>query len=323
MKELSREYINDKEEFMNSTMLLVARDAVRLCIAADEIQNKEGKKADTLESLSIELKALVGKSVNNKSDKKIRQAIGFGLASLCVRVYWILNKLNLCSSLSKTVSDKDIFIDPVTRLPVNIYPKAHTVEYMFYAGKLSMLGGHFTDAERELNYALEHCIKSSTRNRRTILKFLIPVKILVGKLPRPELLEKYKLHEFIPLVQSVRQGDVRLFNDTLLKYESLFISNGTYLVIEKMKTIVYRNLFRSVCYINNESGNDKRVELRDFQTALQWLGEDVDMDEVECILVNLVFKNYIKGYVSHKQKKLVTLSYPKSFPPIHDILSKS
>ena len=32
------------------------------------------------------------------------------------------------------------------------------------------------------------------------------------------------------------------------------------------------------------------IDLEDFLVALQWLGEDIDMDELECILVNLIYK---------------------------------
>ena len=36
-------------------------------------------------------------------------------------------------------------------------------------------------------------------------------------------LEKYELHEFKPLVESIRTGDLGTFNDGLVKYQDLFI----------------------------------------------------------------------------------------------------
>src|SRR3546814_15395582 len=39
--------------------------------------------------------------------------------------------------------------------------------------------------------------------------------------------------------------------------------------------------------------------------VLQSMGEDVDMDEIECILVNLIFQGRIKGYLSHEKRVLV------------------
>lgn len=43
--------------------------------------------------------------------------------------------------------------------------------------------------------------------------------------------------------------------------------------------------------------------------------EDVDMDEVECILANLIHQRYIKGYIAHAQKILVC-SPDNAFPTI-------
>jgi hypothetical protein len=36
-------------------------------------------------------------------------------------------------------------------------------------------------------------------------------------------LQKYELHEFMPLVHSIRTGDMRTFNHGLSKYQDLFI----------------------------------------------------------------------------------------------------
>ena len=42
--------------------------------------------------------------------------------------------------------------------------------------------------------------------------------------------------------------------------------------------------------------------------ALNWNSYDkevYDIDEVECIIANLIFNGYIKGYISHEKKKIV------------------
>jgi hypothetical protein len=36
-------------------------------------------------------------------------------------------------------------------------------------------------------------------------------------------LQKYELHEFKPLVESIRTGDLGTFHDGLVKYQDLFI----------------------------------------------------------------------------------------------------
>lgn len=39
-----------------------------------------------------------------------------------------------------------------------------------------------------------------------------------------------------------------------------------------------------------------------FQKALAWQGVDMDMDEVECVAANLIYKKFVKGYISHKSQ---------------------
>lgn len=59
--------------------------------------------------------------------------------------------------------------------------------------------------------------------------------------------------------------------------------------------------------------------MQDFQQALEFiLGEPTEMDEIECILANLIFKGYVKGYMSH-QKKILVVSKAQPFPPITDV----
>ena len=46
-------------------------------------------------------------------------------------------------------------------------------------------------------------------------------------------------------------------------------------------------------------------------------GIAMDMDEVECVLANLIYRKLVKGYISHKTKIVVvsrTDPFPRSFP---------
>ncbi len=48
-------------------------------------------------------------------------------------------------------------------------------------------------------------------------------------------------------------------------------------------------------------------------SALSWLGVDMEMDEIECILANLIFQSKIKGYLSHEKRTLI-VSKADPFP---------
>ena len=88
-----------------------------------------------------------------------------------------------------------------------------------------------------------------------------------------------------------------------------FIRLGIYLVIEQLKMVVYRNLFKRIQQITDST----RLSLHMFQSVTTWLGESMDLDEIECILSNLIFKNIVKGYLSH-QKRIMVIGKSDPFP---------
>ena len=49
------------------------------------------------------------------------------------------------------------------------------------------------------------------------------------------------------------------------------------------------------------------------------IGVTMDSDEIECVLANLIYKGYIKGYLSHQHAKLV-LSKNNAFPALREVL---
>ena len=64
-----------------------------------------------------------------------------------------------------------------------------------------------------------------------------------------------------------------------------------------------------------------QLQMQDFQLALHVAtGNSMDTDEIECVLTNLIFKGYIKGYMSHT-KKILVVSKTQPFPPIVSVSS--
>ena len=52
-----------------------------------------------------------------------------------------------------------------------------------------------------------------------------------------------------------------------------------------------------------------------FQKALAWQGAEMDLDGVECIVANLIYRKLVKGYLSH-QHRIAVLSKHEPFPPL-------
>jgi len=68
--------------------------------------------------------------------------------------------------------------------------------YAYYIGRKALFDADYGSAKENLTFALTHCHKESTKNKRLILTYLIPVNLLRGRLPATELLEKYDLMQF-------------------------------------------------------------------------------------------------------------------------------
>lgn len=214
--------------------------------------------------------------------------------------YFRLNTLRLCKNLVRPVESRDLH---------NTGAVGDMVTYRYFVGRLSMFEDQYAEAEANLDYALRRCHRAAVGNKRRILTYLVPVKLLRGRLPTARLLRKYGLDEFLPLVEGIRRGDLRTFNDGLHRYQNVFIRNGTYLLLEKCKTVAYRNLFKRVHTILDRS----QVRLDLVARSFKWLGMEIDLDEVECILANLIFRGYVRGYISHS-KRILVLSKKEPFP---------
>lgn len=106
-------------------------------------------------------------------------------------------------------------------------------------------------------------------------------------------------------------GDLRAFNAHKEAHQSLYIQQGVYLIVERAKTIVYRNLFRKLHGLISSN----RLSLVAMAAALTAAGAEVDVDELECILANLIYLNYVKGYISH-QKRFLVVSAKDPFPAL-------
>lgn len=57
------------------------------------------------------------------------------------------------------------------------------VTYRYYVGRLNMFEDQYELAEENFDYALQHCHRSAVGNKKRILNYLVPVKLLRGRLP--------------------------------------------------------------------------------------------------------------------------------------------
>ncbi|KAH7700724.1 Proteasome component (PCI) domain containing protein [Aphelenchoides avenae] len=226
------------------------------------------------------------------------------------RIYFRINRLNLLKPLIRAIdhAGDELFQN---------FSMADKVTYNYYLGRKAMFDSDLQRAEECLSHAFRNCPNQYKRNKRLILAYLIPVKMFLGHMPTQELLQKYELLEFCQVVASVKEGNLRKLSDALEEHQHFFIECGIFLMLEKLKIITYRTLFKQVVSILNTH----QIKLDAFLVALRFLGTEMDADELSCILANLIAQKKIKGYISHQHQTLV-VSKADPFPPLSGVIGR-
>eukprot|EP01137_Pigoraptor_chileana_P034980 Opistho-2@28319 len=284
-------------------------DLRRTAVMADEQLARQGKKASKLDDAARVLMRCFTVVGNDRSPLETSKKWGtLQVVNNLFKIYFRLNNHRLCKNIIRSVESPG-FPDLAK------FKIGDVVTYRFFAGRYVMFDSNYREAEKHLSAALEHCHRDAVKNKRLIVMYLTPVKLLLGRLPTEALLRKYGLFQFVDIVRAVRTGNLLLLNNALRLHQAFFVQRGIYLILEKLKTIVYRNLFKRVHLI---CGTNK-LPLSNFIAALGCVGVTMDRDEIECVIANLIHQKYIKGYLHHTQGFLV-LSQTAAFPPLAGLL---
>ncbi|XP_034657784.1 PCI domain-containing protein 2 homolog [Drosophila subobscura] len=237
------------------------------------------------------------------SEEETKRLGMMNLVNQLFKIYFRINKLHLCKPLIRAI-DNFAFKDT--------FPLPEQITYKYFVGRRAMFDSNYRMAVEDLSFAFTHCPDRFGSNKRLILIYLVPVKMLLGYLPSKALLQHHDLLLFHDLAQALKAGNVNKFDEIVRDNEQVLIRSGIYLLVEKLKFIVYRNLFKKVFAIRQTH----QLDLGDFMTALQFVGvTDVSLDETHCIIANLIYEGKIKGYISYAHNKLV-VSKQNPFPPL-------
>ncbi|KAK0403649.1 hypothetical protein QR680_017050 [Steinernema hermaphroditum] len=217
------------------------------------------------------------------------------------RIYFRVNKLNLLKPLIRAIENSGPIYDH--------FSMADKVTYKYFLGRKAMFDLDLKLAEDSLTYAFRNCPDEMKKNKRLILMYLVPTKMFLGHMPKMELLEKYDLHAFDDVVTSVkyRDGNLRGLATALETNRVFFVNCGIFLMLERLKVITYRTLFKRITHILNTT----KVQISAFLQAAHFLGEEnMDEDEASCVIANLIAQKKIKGYISHQHQMVVISKDP-------------
>lgn len=208
--------------------------------------------------------------------------------------------------------------------PLEGFPRAQVVTFRYYTGVLAACEDDLRRALPALAAALRDCHAGYSANVRRILRVLVPVTMAAtGRTPPPELLAAHGLAgAYGGLVAAFRAGDIRLYNETMERNRDVYIRGGVYLIVERLQLLVYRKLFKRVCAAAVRLTGSVQVKLALIHAGVAAAGAapDVDVEEVECLLANLIFRKLVRGYLAQRSGVLV-LAKANAFPPLPQALA--
>ncbi|DBA71484.1 hypothetical protein WJX79_006638 [Trebouxia sp. C0005] len=306
---------------------VVVHNMVAMATQADQTLKQNGNAAPgKLSAAATYLQSSIFSDTLRKGGGQKRYA-ALEVANTLFRVTFRLKNLRLADSIMKGVSHN---LSPESVTPFNNFPMSQQVTYKFFEGRIAIFNELYSVAAEALTYACNHCHKDALQQKTRILQFLIPVQMLLGKLPSAAMRQKHNMHMYDTIIQAVRAGDVRTFQQEMDSNMHTFCVQGTFFLLEKLKLTVLRRLLMRCCILHLEScpqgtPNPHHFPLDNFAHALQWQGQmDADFEGSTLTVANLIHLKYVKGYISQAHRKLVL--YRKAdkiiemaFPPLDTV----
>ncbi|CAD6564634.1 MAG: COP9 signalosome (CSN) subunit [Tremellales sp. Tagirdzhanova-0007] len=240
-----------------------------------------------------------------KGDESRRIGV-YHVACLSLKCYFKVGKPNLCKNIIRAV------ISDSKTPSIDEAPITDQVTWHFYIGMLAFLNGEDKKADEELSWTLMNCPTQSTRNHELTLTYLIPLRMLHGLLPSKALLTLHPRLEllFSPFISAIKSGDVREYDERLEWAQPRLVGMSSYLVVERAREGCLRMLFKKAWIASDKS---TRVPISTFRTALKLHGVEAEGEEVECMVANMIYRGFMKGYISH-EKQTVVLAKTGPFP---------
>ncbi|KAJ7937068.1 hypothetical protein B0H13DRAFT_2424303 [Mycena leptocephala] len=254
---------------------------------------------------------------NSPADESRKWGVYY-VVGLAMKCYFKVKRISLTKNIIKVLENN-------ADIPaLELYPRSHQVTYRYYIGMISFLNeefvkarrcipashviSHHEQAEQELTLAFYHCHAHP--------RVPHPLRILRGHLPSDELMYRFPVlaDVFAPFVTAIRTGDIAAFDSALELREARLIELNLLLTVEKARELCLRGLFRRV-WVASAKGT--RIPLSMFHCALRISGIKVDIEEAECLVANMVYKGFMRGYISH-EKQMVVLASTNAFPRLAD-----
>ncbi|KAK7738053.1 COP9 signalosome (CSN) subunit [Diaporthe eres] len=238
----------------------------------------------TLEECARHLNGLFSLCLTDRAPiQESRKWAIYYIINLLFKTYFKLNK----ARLSRTIL-KNLHAYQGNMPQLDQFPKSQQVTFKYYEGVLFFLEENYVET--------------------------LPTHALLDPYPRLQKL-------FLPLAQCIKRGDLYAFDQALKEGEDEFVKRRIYLPLERSHDTCLRNLLRKV-FIAGGTVPDvdpptrrTRIPTAEFTAAISLSSkQQVDSDEVECLLANMIYKGFMKGYIARSAQFVVLSKKNDAFP---------
>lgn len=121
--------------------------------------------------------------------------------------------------------------------------------------------------------------------KRLVLRYLIPCKILLGRVFAPaNPAERNDYAEYLAIGEAMVKSDFRRYEELSQKYQKVWLKRGIYLLMDRIRVLLWRNLVKRLALL---VGN--KVEMELIVKAVRNQGGQEDLNECICIVGNLIY----------------------------------
>ncbi|KAL7420838.1 hypothetical protein Q5752_004791 [Cryptotrichosporon argae] len=259
------------------------------------------------------------------------------LANVLWRIYAQRKLHTQATELIKSLSSLSPAEDK--RLAARAHAVAQTAvaESYYWRGRLGVVLLDPRNAKYWLDKAWAFCPPGAAAQRRSILIKLVPVNLLLGRLPFSRTLETHALSPFVPLLAAFRAGNVPAWRRALHDARGWLRARGVWLILyERAEVLVWRNLFRAALkayYAADPAAPANRCPTWVFHAAavaaFRGSGEAEDgalaLEDVVSVLSSLIDQSLVLGNLSYSQQVLVMRSAPDGmggFPAVARVVPR-
>lgn len=230
-------------------------------------------------------------------------------ANILFETYFKFEKYEAANNLAKVLKNS-------LNLPnLNNVIKSDSVTCYYYKGLIECMANNLTAGHDFLMESFNNCYYLNKRQQQLILVYLIPLKIILkNEFPNKQLWLKYPDIKTIlyELVNSIQYGNIHKFKLNIKIIEKFLLKKHLYSIYLQLISNVQLNLIINIFKLLK---SNPKISINDFLIGFKLSSqkENYTTNEVELIISNLIYKNLIKGYISHGHL-MVVLSKKDPFP---------